>query len=291
MFDKMLRYAKAAFFNQWHLLALGGATIFALICPLTGLVLPLVIAAEILFMSFVIHDPRFQRAIDAEFNGKILEEKTKESAEKYNRLYQYLNRDAKSSFEALRERCSIINKAVPHIESDGLDKMAENQSNSVNKLLWVYLKLLHTRQFIKELLDKIDEATIEDAEKATKKKIDEVLKENLVSKDRMIRSLQDTLGTIQSRKLNLVKARENFTYIGLELDRISAKLTALSEMAVNRQDPLSITGGIDDIANSVQTTEEAIGELNHFAGLLTVEDEAIPSIIERRQENGIRVRL
>ena len=92
------------------------------------------------------------------------------------------------------------------------------------------------------------------------------------------KSLEDTLATVAARRDNIKKARENHDFVTLELERIAAKLNGIAELAVNRQDPGLLSHDVDDVARSVQATEEAIGELQSFTGL-TVDDVAAPEIL------------
>jgi hypothetical protein len=75
--------------------------------------------------------------------------------------------------------------------------------------------------------------------------------------------------------------------VQLELGRIGAKLSGIAELAVNRQDPRLLTDDVDDVARSVQATEEAIGELQVFTGL-TDEDENAPEILSAQSQQRVR---
>ena len=118
-------------------------------------------------------------------------------------------------------------------------------------------------------------------EEATRAKLDALPTEgsdDITEKKR--RSLQDTLATATARYDNYKKAKNNYEFIDLELDRIAAKLTALSELAINRQDPTSITSEVDSVASSVESTEETINELHDITGI-SVDDTAAPPILTR----------
>jgi hypothetical protein len=286
--EKFLGYAKAAFLDRWHLLVLGAVTAFALISPVhLDVSLPLITAAEIAFLASIASNPRFQRSIDAR-TGAVDDARKQQIAEqRFNKLYYGLDADSQRLFSSLRHRCEILNEVVPH-ETDATDMVSESQALGVNKLLWVYLKLLHTRMNLNKFLKSIDERDLDNQLAQSRSRIETVEKENGPSKEKMLHSLQDTLQTIQARKDNFRKARDNFEYVGLELERIATKLTALAELAVNRQDPATITTGVDEVAKSVETTEQTIGDLRVFTGL-TAEDEVAPQIMDRKvQERRVR---
>jgi hypothetical protein len=287
---RLIEYAKAAFMDRWHLLVLGGATAAALIGPARDVSFPLIFAAELVFLGVIATNPRFQRSIDARAGAVDNERKQYEATQRFNKLYFGLDSEAQRLFKALRQRCEIINEVVPHEVDEHIDKMEDWQAQGVNKLLWVYLKLLHTRMNLARFLKSTDEAEFLEMEKRTRERLQSLEKENSETKEKMRHSLEDTLATIDTRKLNLAKARENFEYVGLELDRISTKVTALSELAVNRQDPALITTGVDEFAKSVETTEQTIGDLRAFTGL-SAEDEEAPAIMERRMGERKQIRI
>lgn len=250
---------------------------FALISPLPSALFPLVIAGELVFMAVVCNNPRWQRHIDSKQGAQDEKQRTDAAAQRYNQLYNDLDNEARDNFEVLRKRCELI-KAVPHSNSVDMAKINTWQTDGVNKLLWVYLKLLHTRVKLNLFLKNVDGKAFDNLEKMTNKKLEELEKSDVPYKDRMQRSLNDTLVTIKTRRENLAKAKANFDFIGLELERISAKLTTLSELAINRQDPSMITSEVDDAAKSVESTEAAIGELNLYAGM-NVDEESAPRLL------------
>jgi hypothetical protein len=67
---------------------------------------------------------------------------------------------------------------------------------------------------------------------------------------------------------NYRKAGENAEFVRLELDRIEAKIQALAESSINRQDPDALSSQIEGVAESVQSTEAAIRELQQITGLV-----------------------
>ena len=63
----------------------------------------------------------------------------------------------------------------------------------------------------------------------------------------------------------------------VELDRIEAKIQAITESAVNRQDPNFLTSQIDSVTASMHSTEKAISELQEITGF--VEEMQQPPVI------------
>ena len=274
-------YLTAVFFNRWNLLMLGGATIAAFIAPHTDVLLALVAAAELTFITAVASNSRFQRSIDSQSTATDTAKSTEDLTRRFNQLYYSLDGPAQEDFNRLRARCDVL-RNVPdsHAKSsDGIDAIASSQVKGVNRLLWVYLKLLHTRATLDAFLKSTDENSIKSLEHMTRQRIEALPKGDLDDiTEKKKRSLEDTLSTVNARKDNLKRAKDNNEYVELELVRIAAKLTALSELAMNRQDPALITSEVDDVARSVESTEQAIGDLQVFTGL-TAEDAEAPPIL------------
>ena len=61
----MLRYLKEAFTFRWNMLIFGGAAAAAVVSGHADIALPLVAAAEVVYLAGLTTLPRFQGAIDA----------------------------------------------------------------------------------------------------------------------------------------------------------------------------------------------------------------------------------
>jgi len=287
MFERYKRYIRNAFMHQWHLLALGASVGLAVILPMKDVSIPLIIAGEILFMSILCNNERFKRSVDAVDDAASTAAKQKKSQEIYNRLIYALDGDSQQAFADLRRRCEMITEARTDAPESTVDRMSDTHADGVNKLLWVFLKLLHTRCIIDKFLKSTDEASFDKLENRTRKRLETITKDEKYAQTdvamKMIRSLEDTLSTVETRRANLRRAQSNREFIGMELDRIGAKLTTLAEMAVNRQDPSFITNEVDEVSKSVEMTEQAITELSTFAGM-ALESETAPQILDRDRE-------
>lgn len=282
-------YAKYAFLNHWHLLALGGATLFSLLAPMKDVTFPLLVASELMYHAVLCTNPRFQRQVNSVVGAADSQKQQEEAANRFRTLYGALDRDSQQAFNELQRRCESITDAAPP-ENDSMDKISSTHADGINKLLWMFLKLLYTRCMIDKFLKTSDDDSFSKLEARTKKRITE-LKDDPANDAiaKMRRSLEDTMATIEARRNNLKRAQNNREFIGMELDRIGAKLTTLAEMAVNRQDPSFITSEVDEVSRSVELTEQAITELSTFAGI-SIDSEAAPELIAtRRQPDRVRI--
>jgi len=278
-------YLQAAFFNRWNLLFFSGAVVASFIAPLHDVGLALASAAEIAFLAYCSTNERFQRAIDSQVDASVETKTAEQMRMRFNQLFYGLDSAAQARFNEIRARCEVLGdvKLGPADEdaSSKLEKVADMQLTGVNRLLWVFLKLLHTRATLQRFFKATNEGEIKNLIEVTKLRIDALPKENAGDIDeKKRRSLEDTLKTATSRWDNYKRAKDNFEYVELELERIAAKLTALAELAINRQDPDRITNEVDQVTQSVQTTEETMSELHDITGF-TAEDLVAPQILNR----------
>ncbi|HEY3323595.1 MAG TPA: hypothetical protein VGP72_24285 [Planctomycetota bacterium] len=282
------QYIKAAFTNRWNLLVLVGSVVASLICPLPEVGLALTAAAEIAFLASVGTSARFQRSIDAQNAARDESEASSKMRMRFQQLYYGLELNDQRRFEALRARCEVLGDSQgpsgTEEQSEKLDEFSDMQLTGINKLLWVYLKLLHTRATLQRFFKSTNEDEIKGLVENTRKRLDALPQQSsddITEKKR--HSLEDTMTTATARADNLKRAKENYDYVELELERIAAKLTALAESAVNRHDPAGLTTEVDSIAQSVQTTEQTIGDLREITGF-TNDDLVAPPILRRPQQ-------
>jgi hypothetical protein len=166
----------------------------------------------------------------------------------------------------LRERCLRLRRIARGVAAGAPEAPEADQlrGGGLDKLLWVFLRLLYAQQGLWKFLEQTDrtalEAQLKDLElrrAAMGESTDERLK----------RSLTDAIATTTLRLDNLKAAEGNNAFVDLELERIEAKILALSEMSVNNQNPDFISTQVDSVADSMAQTELAIRDLNALTGL------------------------
>src|ERR1051325_7088955 len=165
----IFRYLKEAFLFRGNLLILGGVSAAAL---LTGgdAPLPLIAAAEVTYLAGLATLPRFQSAIDAkaraETDPRILgpvRTAPQDSAGARDRIVGVLKslaEDRRARFLRLRARCvemTRIANAVRGETSDASGASSELRQPALDRLLWVFLKLLMSEQAIARFLQAADE--------------------------------------------------------------------------------------------------------------------------------------
>ena len=134
----------------------------------------------------------------------------------------------------------------------------------LDRLLWLFLRLLVSRTALDRFLAAMDEKELQArlADLRTK-----LAAAQAGGDERVIRSLQDSIASGELRLDNFARAKKNADFVRIELDRIEGKIQALAEMTVNRQDPDFLSSQVDSAAESMRQTEKTVSELQHLTGL------------------------
>lgn len=290
----LFRYLKEAFTFRWNLLLFGGAAAAAALSGHADIALPLVAAAEITYLAGLTTLPRFQAAIDAKTNAEergtsggrteVSEEQRTNARDRILEVLKSLQEDRRARFLRLRARCvemSRIANAVRGETRDASGASTELRQPALDRLLWVFLRLLLSDQAIARFLQAADEAgidkTLGDLKVRRKKRADSVGEANQAD-DRIIRSIDDSISTAELRKENIEKAKHNAEFVQAELDRLENKIHAVTEMAVGHTDPDDMSSRIDAISEGISQTEQTIRELQSITGV--ADADTTPSILE-----------
>jgi predicted nucleic acid-binding Zn-ribbon protein len=286
-----LGYVKRAFLFKWNLLVLGAATVAGVISGRPDVALPIVAAGELLFLGMLSANPKFQDAIDAaEHKAKSADDAVAAEARR-RAMLEALPREDRAAYERLRRQCvelrAIASRVTGETETDvgGARPGAGLQASGTNRLLWIYLKLLYSKSAVERFFHTIDVAAIEDDISRAEERLAALgpAGNDTPTNQRRRASLQDQIDTSRLRLENHKKARENYEFIKDELVRLSTKIAGLSELSINRQDPNFITSEVDSVAASVQTSEQAMSELDFLTGFGR-EDEPTPELLDEPLE-------
>jgi hypothetical protein len=270
-------YLKRAFLYRWNLLLFIGGAAAALLSPWPDGMLPLVFAAEALYLGALVSAPKFRDAIDAqvkEAQQPRVQQGTTAGSESLAGIMTSLAPEARRRFETLRSRCLEMRSIARGVGGQSGSPAEDLSTPALDRLLWVFLRLLASQQALDRFLRSTSDAEISARIAETKKRL-----ESAPQDDRFKRSLQDSLAAQELRLQNYKKAGENAEFVRLELDRIEAKIQALAESSVNRQDPDALSSQIEGVTESVQSTETAMRELQQITGIVDQMQEP-PAILE-----------
>ncbi len=285
----MFNYLKKAFLNQWNLLLFAGGCGAATIAAATGnqelaqVILPAVMAVEIGYLGLLGTHPKFQKYVDAQAAKANRQRNSQDNKQILEKIRRGLPEHLYDKYRSLKQRClrlgAIANDLkTPNSISSALD-LDSMQSKGLDRLLWVYLRLLYSRHALEQFFDTVSEKKIESDLKRISKQLEELgVDDHSAHSAKMRRALTDNRATLQERLDNYRRAHGNFEFVSLELERVENKIKSLAELTVNRQDPEYISGQIDAVADSMMETERTMNDLQFVTGLGDVDEEA-PELI------------
>lgn len=293
----MLRYLKAAFGISPELPGLGAVPVNVLAVlgfAILGVANPgfwlVGLAAETLFLVGLASNARFQKYVDAK-KAKLTRAMGAATAKtSLDRILASLPAPACKRFEELRGRCDELRQIARELHQNAPDQDSPPDSGSsldeiqlagLDRLLWIYLKLLFSESSLDRFMQKTSAQQIGADIRATEERLKTIPTTIDTGQQAKLRKvLEDNLATSKERLANLQKAQGNVQLVKEELSRLENKIRTLSELAVNRQEPDFISGQVDQVAASMVHTERTITDLQFVTGL-TAEDEEPPALLRR----------
>ncbi len=195
--------------------------------------------------------------------------------------------EARKRFERLHARCvemRTIAAGVRGAASGQASASEEMRTPGLDRLLWLFLRLLVSKTALDRFLQTMNETEITTRLAELRKNFEGA---QAGGDDRIVRSLQDSIAMAELRLDNFGRAKKNADFVSIELDRIEGKIQTLAEMAVNRQDPDFLSSQVDSAAESMRQTEKAVSELQHLTGLADQLEEP-PPIMETDLRGALR---
>jgi hypothetical protein len=267
-------YLKRAFLYRWNMLLFVGGVVAAALSPWPDATIPLVLAGEIAYLGGLVSIPRFREAVDAQVHKEAQQPRQQGPPDlSLAAMVQALAPESRRRFETLRARCLEMRAIARGVGGHQTSSSEDLSTPALDRLLWIFLRLLASQEGLDRFLRSTNESEIRARLQDTQKRL------ATAADDRVKRSLQDSVAAQELRLQNVARARDNADYVRLELDRIEAKIQALAESSVNRQDPDALSSQIEGVAESVQSTETAIRELQQITGLVDQMQEP-PAILE-----------
>ena len=268
-------YLKRAFRYRWNLLLLLGGLGAAVLSPWPDAALPLLFAAEAAYLGALVAHPKFRRAVDAQVYQEAKEPQAVAATQSLASIMTGLSAPSRQRFEQLRTRCLEMRSIAHGVRGEQGTPGEDLSTPALDRLLWIFLRLLVSEEAQRRFLERTNVDEIRSRLEDTTKKLEAARGGD----ERFVHSLEDNVAAQQLRLDNYGRALQNAEFVRLELDRIEAKIQAVTESAVNQQDPNFLTSQIEGVTESMHTTEKAIRELNEITGMVDQMQEP-PAILE-----------
>ena len=215
---------------------------------------------ELAYLFGLSSSKRFQRVVD----GSAKLEDREQWQQKLQAIVAQLDPDDRERFVNLQRRCYTI---IEQQRQNGETPELELQGEGLSKLLWIYLRLLRTRQsllrIIRESLD-LDRGRGEPLDKRLKRLTGEVQSPSISADLR--KSLEGQLEILQQRMEKRRESRDKLAFLDAELVRIEEQVELLREQAVMSTTPHAVSERIDHIAGTRTDTQQWVRDQQQIMG-------------------------
>src|SRR5688500_3335556 len=215
---------------------------------------------ELAYLFGLSSNKRFQRFVD----GSAKLEERQQWQQKLQAIVAQLDPEDRERYVNLQRRCYTI---IEQQRQNGETPELEMQGEGLSKLLWIYLRLLRTRQsllrIIRESID-LDRGRGEPLDKRLKRLSGEVQSPS-ISED-LRKSLEGQLEILQQRMEKRRETRDKLAFLDAELVRIEEQVELLREQAVMSTTPHAVSERIDHIAGTLTDTQQWVRDQQQIMG-------------------------
>lgn len=220
------------------------------------------LGCELGYLWWLGSNPRFQRIVDG---NQMLDERRQWEQRLYDSLTQLPPED-QQRYRALQKRCEGI--LDQQVRGAGLSPGVQEQGEGLGRLVWIYLRLLLTRESIRKIVREATKSPEEAGQMETRiGKIQEQLKEPSISED-LRKSLTAQIEILQQRQEKRREAGEKLVFLDAELARIEQQVELLREQAVLSTDPEVVSQRIDQVTSTLGGTNQWIHDQQKIYGAM-----------------------
>ncbi|MES2920769.1 MAG: hypothetical protein V4819_04455 [Verrucomicrobiota bacterium] len=269
---------KRAFTWHWHLLGLGAGAAITVLSGAPMVVLPFLAAAELGYLGFLGFNPRFQNVLKGQ--RKIPPPLPADPTQRFQQLMAFLNPVDAERFETLRHRCmELLNLRRSMGTKEGVSGADDFRGESLDRMLWLFLKLLHQRSGLERFLGATRRDQIELELKSAEQQLATAQSRDTAAslpESRLTTSIRDRVVTIRERLDNHTKASEGLELVTAEIDKTEQQITHLCEVGMTMSDSVGLSVQIDSISASLQSSEKIFSEAS-FSQIY--DDEPAPPLL------------
>ncbi len=251
----ILDYAKEAFREPYNLILFIGALLAGIVSLMPFVVWPLTAAVEILYLLTMANNARYQAVVRARMQRR---DQT-DTLDVASRLIEGLSERRKLRFEAVRARCLNLQDSMkPAKVRDEVGNLLESQQlQSVNQLLWVFLRTLAYEQALESFCSSMPRGEIQNMLRKT----EAALQTEKLS-EQMRTAYQENVDVLKKRLENLERAETNLKTLDARLIRVENSIMLIQEQALTRQDPAFIEAEVNSATAGLTSVEQMLGSLD-----------------------------
>ena len=277
---------KRAFTWRWHLLGLGAGVTAAVLSGGFLAWLPFLGAAELGYLGFLGLNPRFQNVLKGK--AKAPPPLPVDPRQRFRQLMDFLNPVDAKRFDTLRQRCSeLVDLRRSMASKEGSPGVDDFRGESLDRMLWLFLKLLHQRTGLEKFLGATRREQIESELRSAEDQLATARERDKTSgmpESRLSTSIRDRVTTIRERLDNHHQATESLELVSAEIDKTEQQITHLCEVGMTMSDSAGLSSQIDAISESLQSSEKIFSETS-FSQIY--DDEPAPPLLSGSQRTAI----
>ena len=246
-----INYVKEAARLQYNWITLAGLAGFAL---LSGSALPLLLGAglELMYLSLVPHNPRFQRLVRS---WKYAEEQLRNN-QRLNAMFQEIPPEMRVRYAKVDTVCNAIRQNYSRLSSTS-QIFAEQMEDRLQGLLQGYVRLLHAAWQHREYLRTTDPnaiqrelANLQKAQDSDTPKVQEINRKRVEILNKRIEKFH--------------KIQENCAVIDAQCAAVEDVLGLIKDQSVTMRDPQQLSEHLDGLVKDVEQTEETVREVENI---------------------------
>ena len=246
-----INYVKEAAKLQYNWITLAGIAGFALV---SGSALPLLLGAglELMYLSMVPHNPRFQRLVRS---WKYAEEKRRND-QRLNAMYQEIPQEMRVRYAKLDTVCNAIRQNYGRLSTTS-QIFAEQMEESMQGLLQGYVRLLHAAWQHREYLRTTDLngvqrelANLQKTQDSDSPKVQEINRKRVEILNKRIEKFH--------------KIQENCAVIDAQCAAVEDVLGLIKDQSVTMRDPQQLSEHLEGLVKDVEQTEETVREVENI---------------------------
>jgi len=246
--DGSISYVKAAFHWQYNWIALAGAAAFAVVSS-SGLPLLLAAGVELIYLSTVPQNPRFQRLVRS---WQYAEQKRQQQTS-LSDLFRELPPEMRSRYARLDTVCRTIRENYKRLTSTS-QMFAEQMESKLDGLSQSYVRLLNSAFHHRQYLNTTNPDTI--------RKEAAALQADLEHEPAKVQEINRKRVEILGKRLEKFdKIKENCQVVDAQCAAIEDVLQLIRDQSVTMHDPQEISDHLDNLVKDVEQTEETVREV------------------------------
>jgi len=262
-------YVKAAFTHRYHVPLLGkmpvnqmGLFAVAALAVVNPGFLFLGAAAELGYLAFLSSNASFQKLCQGE---RLLAKQTGFEG-KVQAAVVALSLESRARYGRLLRECGLILGIAPAAGSSDFGTLSDLRAGGLNQLLWLFVRLLTSREVIANNLSQVDRKSVEAEVDRIRDRLSRAEKDSALA-----RSLQATLDIQIKRLENLTKAIGSLEVIDAELERIEQQASLIREESAVSGGPEFISARLDAVTSTIGETSKWMDQnaeiLGSFGGM------------------------